>query len=470
MQSMPPTDADSLPQWSIYAGAAVAFFNVVVLTVLNESFQLFKGGSGAPFVPIAAQKLDRLFSSENGCLRDLAGQGLHLVDLGSGTGSIVRAAAREGGFARSSGYEINPWLYRLSALASLGRPNERLHLVSLWDAPLDDADVVVVYGYPSFIERLGAKLGEELQEGAIVVSNAYEIPDSVAHLHLIDEIAVETPPWDPDASSSLWLYRVSREEVRGSETKGAVLPSLSNRAVAAQRLRSSAPQRSSVASDCRSDPDSRDDALSQVWGRRSVVGSACAAAAFSCMCPVNAALAIDQDARAITEDMAALRDSGIPNPPRPPTPPAALMLRAAEVCSSQAELLETGDQARLVARQQVPLFVSVLIRNTNLELISGTSGAAASLRGAAKIAEVGVGAFTSSELRAMAKQYRAAQEDLRVAFESLPLEKQQKGLTAAVELRIEEDEIRAGFARQDQEAARKEAERALSTFRTLGLQ
>ena len=51
----------------------------------------------------------------------------------------------------------------------------------------------------------------------------------------------------------------------------------------------------------------------------------------------------------------------------------------------------------------------------------------------------------------------------------MPLKKQEEGLVAAVQLRIEEDELRAGFARQDQEAARQEAERALSAFRTLGL-
>ena len=209
--------------------------------------------------------------------------------------------------------------------------------------------------------------------------------------------------------------------------------------------------------------------LPQSLGRRSVVGSACAAAASSCMCPVKAALAIDRDTRTPTGEAAALRDSGLPNPPRERTSPAALLLRAAEVCNAQAELLEKGDQTRLVAREQTPLFVNILIRNTNLEYISGTT-AASSLRGAAKIASAGAGTFTSSELNAMAKQYRAAQEDLRIAFESLPLEKQEKGLTAAVELKIDEEEIRLGFVRKDQEAAKKEAERALSAFRTLGLQ
>ena len=216
---------DTLPQWLFLPGAMFALVNLAVLTILYKSFELFTDGSGAPFVPIAAQKLERLFERESGVLsangEALRANGarpdqLHLIDLGSGSGSIVRTATRVGGFGRSSGYEINPWLYCISTLGSLGRPNECIHLVSLWEAPLGDADVVVVYGYPTFIERLGTKLGAELKEGAVVVSNAYSIPESVPHLQLIDEIAVETPPWDPDASSSLWLYRVARPAERGA--------------------------------------------------------------------------------------------------------------------------------------------------------------------------------------------------------------------------------------------------------------
>ena len=105
----------------------------------------------------------------------------------------------------------------------------------------------------------------------------------------------------------------------------------------------------------------------------------------------------------------------LPNPPRPPTPPAALLLRAKEMCHDQEELLRSAleserfDPSLILARRQTPLFVRILIRNTNLEQISGAQGAAAALRGVAAIAEAGLGPLTSAELLAMAKQYRAAQ-------------------------------------------------------------
>ena len=175
--------------------------------------------------------------------------------------------------------------------------------------------------------------------------------------------------------------------------------------------------------------------LPQTWGRRSVVGGACAVAA-SCTCPVNAALpgtlepfalpiplpaSAQASAMDLREALAAASTAQeaifqqLPNPPRPPTPPAALLLRAEEVCNDQEELLRSAleserfDQNLILARRQTSLFVRILIRNTNLEQISGTQAAVAVLRGVATIAEAGLGPLTSAELLAMAKQYQTAQ-------------------------------------------------------------
>ena len=162
--------------------------------------------------------------------------------------------------------------------------------------------------------------------------------------------------------------------------------------------------------------------LPQTWTRRSVVRGACAAAAFSCTCPANAALPVSAQASTLDlrEALAAATPAQeaifkrLPNPPRPPTPPAALLLRAEEVCHEQEALLRSAsaeglDQKLILARQQASLFVRILIRNTNLEQISGAQGAVAFIRGVATVAEAGLGPLTSVEILAMAKQYRAAQ-------------------------------------------------------------
>ena len=75
------------------------------------------------------------------------------------------------------------------------------------------ADVVLVYQLPVNLAELGAKLSRELREGAVVVSNAYPIPLEGLALKLIREVPVATEVWNPDGSSSLWLYRVSRDEL-----------------------------------------------------------------------------------------------------------------------------------------------------------------------------------------------------------------------------------------------------------------
>ena len=151
--------------------------------------------------------------------------------------------------------------------------------------------------------------------------------------------------------------------------------------------------------------------LPQTWTRRSFVGSACAAAA---ALPASAqASTMDlREALAVASPAQEAIFKRLPNPPRPPTPPAALLLRAEEVCHEQEALLRSAsaaDEKLILARPQTSLFVRILIRNTNLEQISGAQGAVSFIRGVASIAEAGLGPLTSEELLAMAKQYRAAE-------------------------------------------------------------
>jgi SAM-dependent methyltransferase len=70
---------------------------------------------------------------------DLLGikEGSHLLDLGSGDGSVLLAAARRG--ARATGYEINPAL----VLTSLWRTRKyrkqvRIKWANMWRATIDD--------------------------------------------------------------------------------------------------------------------------------------------------------------------------------------------------------------------------------------------------------------------------------------------------------------------------------------------
>jgi SAM-dependent methyltransferase len=99
-----------------------------------------------------------------------------MLDLGSGTGSALIAAAAQG--ARATGIEINPffvwysrWRIRrhgVSHLASVAR-------WALFEYPVGDADVIFRVLVPSALQRLRGKLLSEVKPGIRIVSYLFPI-------------------------------------------------------------------------------------------------------------------------------------------------------------------------------------------------------------------------------------------------------------------------------------------------------
>jgi SAM-dependent methyltransferase len=113
-----------------------------------------------------------------------------VLDLGSGDGRILRAAAARG--AQCVGFEINPFLCWYSRL--LAWPNRSGTIVverkDFWSTDLSKADVVTVYLVPKFMERLKNKVLSEMRIGARVVVAIYPFSD-----------------WIPDESDGkIYLY------------------------------------------------------------------------------------------------------------------------------------------------------------------------------------------------------------------------------------------------------------------------
>jgi ribosomal protein L11 methylase PrmA len=103
--------------------------------------------------------------------------GQKVVDLGSGDGRILIAAARAG--AQATGYEINPILVRQSrrAIARAGlAPHATVEWESFWRADFSQYDIVIVYGIPYILRGLRRKMERELRPGTKIISNAFEIP------------------------------------------------------------------------------------------------------------------------------------------------------------------------------------------------------------------------------------------------------------------------------------------------------
>lgn len=191
-----------------------AFGGVLAGGIAINAIFLYSFGSawfrrGAPFVPTAQRKIETIFGA-SGLLRALPRRS-HMVDLGSGGGALVRAAVRQGGFRRATGYEINAPLVAYSQLRSVRNAEERFHLQSLWEADVSDADLVFVYGVPSILNDLQAKLSRELPAGAHVVSNSFPFPADAAWAE-VDRTFVEAGVSTLDDSSTLYLYRVGGRE------------------------------------------------------------------------------------------------------------------------------------------------------------------------------------------------------------------------------------------------------------------
>lgn len=102
-----------------------------------------------------------------------------MIDLGTGDGRILIAAARDRG-ARGLGVDIDPVRIR-QAQANARRAGvaDRVDFVvaDLFETPLGQADVVMMYLLPEVNLQLRPRLRAELRPGARVVSHAFDMGD-----------------------------------------------------------------------------------------------------------------------------------------------------------------------------------------------------------------------------------------------------------------------------------------------------
>lgn len=125
---------------------------------------------GAPYVPILRRDYESVL--------DLAGlqPGQTIIDLGSGDGRFLRAAARRGYHA--IGYEINPFLYLISLIVTWRyRRLVRIHLADFWRTPLSPADAIYVFLIDRLMPKLDQKLTKELSLPTPLISFVFAIPD-----------------------------------------------------------------------------------------------------------------------------------------------------------------------------------------------------------------------------------------------------------------------------------------------------
>lgn len=150
----------------LFLAAAVAYLVFLTYTLVIAAYR------GSPYAPTKAARLAAIF--EFAQMRP----GDTFLDLGSGNGGLLIAAAERG--IRARGVEINPfwvWYSRLRIrwrglghLATVARGNMFTH-------SLADADIIFLFLVPSAMACLAERLRREAKPSARIIANRFPLPD-----------------------------------------------------------------------------------------------------------------------------------------------------------------------------------------------------------------------------------------------------------------------------------------------------
>lgn len=123
-------------------------------------------------------------------------KGSTLVDLGSGDGRVVIAAARRG--YQAHGYELNHWLVwysRLQARLQGLHHKATFSRADLWKVNLSTPDTIIIFGVSEMMAKLQDKFQEEMKDDAQILACRFPLPN-----------------WKPtdkieEGIDSVWLYQ-----------------------------------------------------------------------------------------------------------------------------------------------------------------------------------------------------------------------------------------------------------------------
>jgi hypothetical protein len=156
--------------WILFFALVYIVLGAVLVAVVGFGLAPFLG---APFLPILAKEVDGLLD-----LADL-NPGQSLIDLGSGDGRLLKAAAKKG--IRGVGYEINPWLCLIAVINCWQyRSLVTIKWQNYWTVRLPEADAIYVFLIQHYMGRLDRKLSREVTKPTKLVSFVFAVPGRVA--------------------------------------------------------------------------------------------------------------------------------------------------------------------------------------------------------------------------------------------------------------------------------------------------
>lgn len=124
---------------------------------------------GAPYLPTLKKQTEEALE-----LLDLK-PGQILLELGSGDGRVLRAAAEEGIYA--IGYELNPLLVAYSYFRHFKyRRLISLKWTNFWYSSLPESDGIYTFLHTRFMKKLDKKISHESTKPIKLVSYAFEVP------------------------------------------------------------------------------------------------------------------------------------------------------------------------------------------------------------------------------------------------------------------------------------------------------
>ncbi len=150
-----------------YLFLGVICFFVFIFTIYSV-YAMFKG---APFVPTNNKSVQKMLELSNLKL------GEKMIDLGSGDGRIVFAAAKTG--AVCLGLEINPVLCYWSKFKCFLKrsKNVKFKRINFWNYHLGEINVMFIYFIPGKMEQLQQKIMQEMKPGSRIISYSFTFPN-----------------------------------------------------------------------------------------------------------------------------------------------------------------------------------------------------------------------------------------------------------------------------------------------------
>ena len=126
-----------------------------------------------------------------------------MLDIGAGTGSMLRPLARTRPDCHFTGIELAPAPWLLGCVLSAGQPNINWLRDDLFAQPWADYDVVYAFLSPVPMPAVWAKARTEMKPGSLLISNSFAVPEQ-APSQVIE--------LEDRRRTRLYLYRIGRHD------------------------------------------------------------------------------------------------------------------------------------------------------------------------------------------------------------------------------------------------------------------